>query len=183
MAPRPAKKRSAPQGRLPFEYEVDENDGAVTSYGGLPLIIDVLRSQRVDDAIRQHVHVKERACEFDEVAIIEALVLMLAAGGDCLDDIRLLSADAALCRLLDRRMPSAETLRQFLYACHDDELVRKAAHEAAEQDEKYIRTRREWAPGRAGPRGGGARADGRPHSKGNGGHHRRGCDNCGEPQT
>src|SRR5262249_11958623 len=89
------------QRRLSFEYEVEPDDGTVTSYGGLPLVIDVLRSQGVDRSIRKHVQIRERACEFDEVAVIEALVLMLAAGGDCLDDMKLLGEDKGLCRLLE----------------------------------------------------------------------------------
>jgi hypothetical protein len=133
--PTAKKMKPPPQGRLPFEYEVDETEDDVTSYGGLPLIIDVLRSQNVDEAIRQHVHVRERACQFDEVALIEAMVLLLAAGGDCLDDIRMLSADTALCRLLERKMPSPETLRLFLYEFHDDALLERAAIEAKEAGE------------------------------------------------
>src|SRR4051794_35520216 len=117
------KAKPPPQGRLSFEYEVEPDDGSVTSYGGLPIIIDVLRSQGVDRSIRQHVQVKERACVHDEVAIIEAVVLMLAAGGDCLDDMKMLAADKGLCRLLERELPSPETVRNFLYAFHEDALV------------------------------------------------------------
>src|SRR5262249_30640918 len=49
---------------------------------------------------------------------------------DCLDDIGILRDDPALCRLLGGRLPSAETLREFLYLFHDDALVTHAEEEA-----------------------------------------------------
>jgi hypothetical protein len=130
--------KQANQGRLSFEYEVEADDGRVTSYGGLPLVIDVLRSQGADQSIRRHIQVRERACDFDEVAVIEALVLMLAAGGDCLDDMKMLAQDKGLCRLLERQLPSPETVRDFLYAFHDDALVEKAKAELPEGEVAYI---------------------------------------------
>jgi hypothetical protein len=130
--------KKAPQGRLAFEYEVEADDGSVTSYGGLPILIDVLRSQGVDRSIRKHVQVRERACVHDEVAVIEAMVLMLAAGGDCLDDIKMLSDDKGLCRLLERELPSAETIRTFLYAFHDEQLLEQAKKSLPEGEVAYI---------------------------------------------
>jgi hypothetical protein len=132
------KKQRGSQGRLSFEYEVEADDGSVTSYGGLPIIIDVLRSQGVDNSIRKHVKVKERACVHDEVAILEALVLMLAAGGECLDDMKLLAADKGLCRLLEREMPSPETVRNFLYAFHDEGLIDDAQERLAPGEQSFV---------------------------------------------
>ena len=126
------------QGRLSFEYEVEEDDGAVTSYGGLPLIIDVLRSQGVDRSIRNHLHVRERACDHDDVAMVEALVLLFAAGGDCMDDMKMLAADKGLCRLLERELPSPETVRSYLNAFHDEALVKEAAAKLPLDETAYI---------------------------------------------
>jgi len=53
-------------------------------------------------------------------------VLLLAAGGECFDDIRTLAADEGLCRLLARQMPSADTCRHFLYEFHDEALIERA---------------------------------------------------------
>ena len=61
-------------------------------------------------------------------------MLLLAAGGTCLDDITVLQADVGLTRLLGRRLPGADTLRQFLYACHDADLV--TAAQAARKPEQ-----------------------------------------------
>jgi hypothetical protein len=123
------------QGRLAFEYEAVEDDGSVTSYGGLPVVVEAMRAWGVDQSIRRHVKLRKRESRFDEVACIETLVLTLAAGGDCLDDIAALRADRALCRLLDRELPSPETVRQFLYGFHDEKLMAAAVARAAERGE------------------------------------------------
>jgi hypothetical protein len=49
----------------------------------------------------------------DEVAVIGALVLMLAAGGDCLDDMKQLAADKGLCGLRKKRKIGLANRRQL----------------------------------------------------------------------
>jgi hypothetical protein len=114
------------QGLLPYQVEVVERADTVTGRAGLPLVLETMRALGLDRAIAQHVQVRERQSGYTETEKIEALVLLLAAGGDCLDDIALLQADAGLRRLLGRRFPSADTLRHFLYAFHDEALIAQA---------------------------------------------------------
>jgi hypothetical protein len=117
------------QGLLSYTIETVPDGAGLTSRAGLPLVLETLRALRLDQAIAQHVHVRERQSGYTEAEKIEALVLLLAAGGDCLDDIAVLQADGGLGRLLGRRFPSADTLRHFLYAFHDDQRI--AAAQAA----------------------------------------------------
>jgi hypothetical protein len=124
------------QERLPFEYEAVEDDGSVTSYGGLPLVCDTMRALGVTSAAQKHIDMNKRSRLFDEATMVESFVLLFAAGGDCLDDFSILKEDKALCRLLGRELPSPEAARKFLYAFHDDALVQQAqqqlpAHEVA----------------------------------------------------
>jgi hypothetical protein len=114
------------QGLLPYTVEVVPDADGLTSRAGLPLVLETMRALGLDQAIAQHVHVRERQSGYSEAEKIEALVLLLAAGGDCLDDIAVLQADGGLGRLLGRRFPSADTLRHFLYAFHDDALIQQA---------------------------------------------------------
>ncbi len=123
-------------GRLPFEYAVDEKEAHVTAWGGLPLVAEVLSASGTVESIRRNVHLSDRAREFDEVSCATALVLMLAAGGDCLDDMETLRRDAALARLMGRRFPSADTTRQFLYGFHNEELIQKAEAERKAADRR-----------------------------------------------
>ena len=48
------------QGRLSFEYETVEDDGSVTSYGGLPLVAEAMRAWGVEASIRRHVAIRQR---------------------------------------------------------------------------------------------------------------------------
>ena len=119
-------RRERHQGRLPFEYAVAEDEGTVTAYGGLPLVVDTMRSLQLDDAIREHMALGERARKHDAVGLVEGHVLLMAAGGECLDDFAMLSKDKALSRLIDRELPSPETARRFLYEFHDETLIEAA---------------------------------------------------------
>ena len=114
------------QGLLPYTVQTVPDLAGLTSRAGLPVVLETLRALRLDQAIAEHVRVRERQSGYTETEKLEALVLLLAAGGDCLDDIAVLQADAGLARLLDRRLPSADTLRHFLYAFHDDQLIAQA---------------------------------------------------------
>ncbi len=117
------------QGWLPYTVETVAAADTVTARAGLPLVLETLRALGLDRVIAEEVRVRERQSGYTETEKVEALVLLLAAGGTCLDDIRVLAADAGLTRLLGRTLPAADTLRHFLYACHDDALL--AAAQAA----------------------------------------------------
>lgn len=113
-------------GLLPFEIEVVPETGDVTGRGGLTLVVETVRALGVDKAIERHLRLRKREGGYSETEQIEALVLLQAAGGDCLDDIDILRADTGLCRLLGRTLPSADVLRRLLYKFHDETLVEAA---------------------------------------------------------
>jgi Transposase DDE domain group 1 len=114
------------QGLLPYTVETVPDGDGLTSRAGLPLVLETMRALGLPRVIREQVRIRERQSGYTEAEKIEALILLLAAGGDCLDDIAVLQADGGLGRLLGRRLPSADTLRHFLYACHDDALIAEA---------------------------------------------------------
>jgi hypothetical protein len=132
------RRTRPPQGRLPFEYEVVPDTGSVTAYGGLPLVIDVLRSHGMEESVRKHIRIRERDSVHMEVSVIEDLVLLNAIGGDCLEDLKGIGADKGLCRLLERSMASPETARKFLYEFHDDALIEKAKAALVEGEVAYV---------------------------------------------
>jgi len=111
------------QGLLPYTVEVVAGADTLTARAGLPLVLETLRALGVEEVIREAVRVRQRASGYSEGEKLEALVLLLAAGGTCLDDIEVLRADRGLGRLLERALPGADTLRQFLYAFHDERLI------------------------------------------------------------
>jgi hypothetical protein len=114
------------QGILPYQVEVSDKLGHTTARGGLPLVVETMRALGLESAIEKHLRLRQRESGYTDVEKIEALVLLLAAGGDCLDDMRTLQADEGLERLLGRELPSPDTLRHFLYAFHDQALIDEA---------------------------------------------------------
>jgi len=126
------------QALLPYAVEVVEGADTVTGRAGLPLVLETLRALGLEPVIREQVRVRERQSGYSEVEKVEALILLLAAGGTCLDDIRVLQADGGLRRLLGRRLPSADRLRHFLYACHDDQLIAQAQAQRPPDRVAYI---------------------------------------------
>ncbi len=128
------------QGLLPYQVEVVADADTVTGRAGLPLVLETTRALGLGQVIREEVQVRERQSGYPEVEKVEALVLLLAAGGDCLDDIAVLHADAGLTRLLGRKLPSADALRHFLYAFHDDRLIAQAQAQRSAGQVAYIPT-------------------------------------------
>jgi len=126
------------QGVFPYGVEVVEEAGAVTARGGLPLVVEAMRALGVSRAIKGQVRVRQRARGSDEVVMIEALVLLLAAGGECIDDMAVLRTDAGLCRLLGRPLPAPDAVRRFLYAFHDEQLLEQARQQRAPGQVAYI---------------------------------------------
>lgn len=126
------------QGILPFIVERTLRADAVTGRAGLPLVLEMMRAIRLEDVISKEVRVRERQAGFSEAEKIEALVLLMASGGQCLEDIRALSADAGLLRLLDRALPSSDALRSFLYTFHDSRLIEQAQQRRPPNTVAYI---------------------------------------------
>lgn len=115
------------QGVLPFIVEPDGSNEKITSFAGLPLVSETFRALGLPEAIRAHLKLKERQAGYTEAQMIESFVLLFAAGGDCFEDIEVLSADPGLKALLGmKRFPSPEAMRFFCYAFHDDGKIEEA---------------------------------------------------------
>jgi len=114
------------QGLLPYTVETVAATDGLTARAGLPLVLETLRALGLDRVIAEQVCVRARESGSTEAEKVAALVLLLASGGDCLADIQVLRAERGLGRWLGRQLPAADTLRQFLYAFHDDTRIAQA---------------------------------------------------------
>lgn len=110
------------RGVLSFKLEVaDSPRSDVTAYAGLPLVLEQARvalppklyrelrdalGYRSAPTVRRHV---------------ESTLLLLCAGGDCIDDLRTLRADAGLRDLVGFKLSSPTQLKEFLYRFHQDQ--------------------------------------------------------------
>lgn len=106
--------------------EVAAGADAGTGRAGLPLGLERRRARGRDQGIAEHGKLRERASGDTETEKSAALVWLLAAGGDGLDDSAVLHADRGRGRLLGRRLPSADRVRHVLSACHDEALLAQA---------------------------------------------------------
>ena len=119
------------QGILPYVVELGD-DEQVTARAGLPLIVEALHAVRLDEEIDERLSAGRRDRIYTALEKLEALVLLVAAGGDRIEDIRILSDDKGLLRLLDRTLPSPDALLDFLGSFDDPSaFAAKPAHEAS----------------------------------------------------
>jgi len=122
---------TVPQGILPFKLIPDTDTSIVTSFAGLPLILETMRALRVHDTIDEVLHIKKRKSgTYTESDYVESFISLFAAGGSCLDDFARLKADKGLAHL-GLTIPSPESARFFLYAFHEEEPLKDRPEKGA----------------------------------------------------
>ena len=90
------------QGVLSYKYEEEKTSTGMTSLAGLPVYLDLASVLGLGDHIRARMHVRESQGWTDEQMIL-SLVLLNLAGGDSVDDIRILDKDEGFCSNGGRR--------------------------------------------------------------------------------
>jgi hypothetical protein len=125
-------------GLLSFTIQVVEDSDTVTSHAGLPLVLETMRKLGVSATLDTALDIRQRDSGATDSAKAEAIVLLMAAGGDCISDIDVLRADKGLQRLLGAELPTQDVLRTFLYAFHDDRLIDEAQRARAPDQIAYI---------------------------------------------
>ena len=110
------------QGVLPFKLEVsDEDKECLTAHAALPLVVELMRKLF---SAREHKRLS-KALGYARWKTarrhLESLVLLIVAGGDCLDDLQVLRADAGLMSLIGYELSSPSQAKDFLYRFHQAE--------------------------------------------------------------
>jgi Transposase DDE domain group 1 len=135
------------QGALPYKYEEEKTDAGLTGLAGLPVYLDLASVLGLADHIRAHMHVKVRG--WTDEQIVASLILLNIAGGDAVDDIKVLNKDEGFSKVLGRvetkglarkqrrdqerrrrkedhsSVPSPSAVFRFLAAFHDPEEEKK----------------------------------------------------------
>ncbi len=133
------------QGILPFKYEEEKKTTGMTALAGLPLYLELAQKTGLSEAIQKHIKVRESTQGWTDNQIVMALILLNLAGGDCVDDLKVLEADDGFCEILKkaelhgrkrrqrrallrrwrkqrtRTVPSASAVFRYLAAFHDGE--------------------------------------------------------------
>ncbi len=133
------------QGVFPFQYEVEKRDGGMTALAGLPSYLELAHTLKLGKLISRNVKARQGDQGWTDEQMVMSLVLLNLAGGDCVEDLRVLEGDEGFCRLLrkveeygrtsserralkrrwrkerSRTVPSPTAVREYLELFHDVE--------------------------------------------------------------
>ncbi len=118
------KNRRGRQGMLPFMVELGDRE-EVTGRVGLTLVVEAARSLGLDKLVAEKLKVAKRRRGFSEYEKLEALMLLIAAGGDRVEDILVLGDDEGLRCLLGQCLPGPNALLRVLNGFHDPKVWEK----------------------------------------------------------
>jgi hypothetical protein len=90
------------QGVLPFKYEKEKQQGAMTAFGGLPVYLDLAQVLGLSHSMGQHIKVRKDSQGWTDSQTLMSLILLNISGGDCVEDLNRLESDEGICKILDR---------------------------------------------------------------------------------
>jgi hypothetical protein len=99
----------------------------------LPVVAETYRACGAAEAVRRCVVTRERYRErgLSDEQITESFCMLLAAGGESLDDLDQMRRDEGLAEMVGHRLPSATVAKGFLYAFHDPAQQEEASKQRA----------------------------------------------------
>lgn len=89
------------QGLLPFLYMEEKKTGA-TALAGLPVYLELAQVIGVSKSVQKHLKVREGGQGWTDSQMVIALMLLNLAGGDCVDDLKVLEKDDGFCSVLSK---------------------------------------------------------------------------------
>lgn len=99
---------------FPFKLkESKKSNSKITSFGGVPLILETYRALGLDHVVERDLRFKERGWE--ENTMMEELIALQVAGGDCMEDVDYLKADDSKILSGHETLPSASAVGRFLH--------------------------------------------------------------------
>lgn len=99
-----------PQGNLPYKYEEERKTAGMTSLAGLPVYLDLACALGLPKSIDRHLHLRPTQGWTDRQMVL-SLMLLALAGGDCVDDLKVLEADDGFRRILEHIEPKTPSSR------------------------------------------------------------------------
>jgi len=108
--------------KTPFVFDPRPLTEASSPHAGLLATSRAYRSLGVPDLIASLLKLRKRQRGYTEGQMSEILILLQTVGGECPEDIRLLSNDPCLERGLGYRPPKATAAREFLELFHGEEI-------------------------------------------------------------
>jgi hypothetical protein len=124
MGLRARVRRNARQGILSFVIEQTKRDD-ITARAGLPLVVETMRALGLEKVAAKELGRPKRRGGFAAQQKLEAIVTLIAAGGDRMEEVRILSEDKGLEKLLGAPFPSPDALLDFIATFHDPQCLKK----------------------------------------------------------
>jgi hypothetical protein len=81
------------QGVLAFKYETEKKTTGMTALGGLPAYLGLAQVIGLSKSIQKHLKLRAGGQGWTDTQMVLALVLLNLAGGDCVEDIKVIEAD------------------------------------------------------------------------------------------
>jgi Transposase DDE domain group 1 len=119
------------QGILPVVFEAAAQPMDLTARAGLILVTEAMLALGLEELVSARLDIRRRRRGFTAFDKLHALILVQAAGGECVEDARVLARDAGFLRLVDRPWPSPDALHEFLLVFHDEAQMRNRPAEGA----------------------------------------------------
>ena len=108
--------------KTPFVLDARPLQEATSAHAGLLCISRAYRALGLPGLVTTNLPLRKRQRGFAEAQLIESLVLLLSLGGECPEDIHLLSGDDCLERGLGYAPPKVTAVREFLERFHNQKL-------------------------------------------------------------
>ena len=105
-------------------------------HAGVLAVSRVFRSLKVPELIEANLQFKQRQRGLMEAQMAESLILLMALGGDCPEDVPLLHQDLLLSNALGYALPKVTAVRSFLEKFHDEKL--EALRPARQEQKSFI---------------------------------------------
>ncbi len=90
------------QGVLPYQYEMEKSTSDMTARAGLLIYLDLMKAMGLSRHIEREVQTRKEGQGWTDAQIIEALILLNQAGGECVEDIEQLESDKGLVQVLEK---------------------------------------------------------------------------------
>jgi len=123
----------------------------MTALAGLPIYLDLAKVIGLSKSVQKHLKIRKDSQGWSDVQVVISLVLLNLAGGDCVDDLKIVEADEGFCAILrkaethglkrkvrrtlerrwrkekERTVPSASAVFRYLAKFHnaDQEKIRE----------------------------------------------------------
>ena len=108
------KTKTPTQAKTPFAIDPKPMTGATSARAGLSAVSRVVRSLGLPSQCAANVPIRKRQRGFNSGHQVESLILLHAAGGDCMDDMELLRQDEGLTKILGYQVPGPGCVGDFI---------------------------------------------------------------------